>query len=859
MARQLVVAVLVLLLVGLGVAAWLGAGPSTVQSPGRTDVAGPASKQPEDAEPARQPALVVGRCVDAGGQGLSGCTVRIESPFDRLLRESTGGERVAGSVIATTAADGRFELRVPPVAELPEPAPRLELGIERDGHVDVRGEVADPTPGSRTDLGEIEIPRGVRLRARVTDPDGQPVAGATVEVEIPAPRVEGPSNWFWIARSGTTATDGRLVLDGDPWLPSGPARVSVGPAWELASQRRILLPGDRDPCELDLVLRPRAPGDRIDGVVLDRDGRPVARAVVFAVGTDGGPLPGGPGPELVVADGRFRLFRTATDEPVRLLVDDAPGCAPLRTEPIAWGHHGVELRLEPETVLELSVRGEDGTPIEDYAVASAWSVLPRRAPFRHPPRPDSDPSRVGGFGAGGVATVSVLPAGESWGPSRPTEVQLPTRPGVVSVAVVVPRLRPFDAEIVTPEGSPVAGSTVELVELDHRPLAPDRRLDELATLRRRAARTGRDPAAAFVWSSAVTDATGRARLSGPRVLGPLGLRVTGDHHQPLVREDLGLPVAGRSVRVKVLPAGRLVGRLRPVDALAAFRTTPQRVWPFPFPGLSIELRPAETGDSRARTREVRVAAADGSFASSGLAAGAWDLHLRWGRTLLGSSCAWESDPAPLARVVVGQGETTEVEVDVRPGLPAVLRCAVRLGGQPVGHAELRLVAVYPGGRATLVEPSSTLLDAEGRFVVGSLDTGRYLVLVRPFDGDEDVWLPATRFVDVRRGEERDETVEVAAVEVRLQCRDASGAPAAGRWLVAWHREQHRGWIRRLDDDGRATLRDVGAGHLELRAMDREPAARQWTLSPWDEGVELAGVDVELGAGPLQIERRLPAQ
>jgi hypothetical protein len=89
-----------------------------------------------------------------------------------------------------------------------------------DIYVDVRGrpiatQIHRHVDGSQTDLGELTVPPGVRVRGKVVNPAGEPLAGVRVET----PRYsddtgESPDAWEQI--TVLTGSDGGFVLEGVP-------------------------------------------------------------------------------------------------------------------------------------------------------------------------------------------------------------------------------------------------------------------------------------------------------------------------------------------------------------------------------------------------------------------------------------------------------------------------------------------------------------------------------------------------------------------------------------------------------------------------------------------------------------------
>src|SRR5262249_4634977 len=131
--------------------------------------------------------------------------------------------------------------------------------------------LAAPRPGDRipvdgtADLGRLLVPEGETLTVRVTDPDGHPLADATVWITLEIRR-EQPAL--------VTGADGEVRLSGIP--PSTRFGVEVCRPGSMPFDSWLSsVPAKR----LDAVLGPAA---AITGIVVDADGAPVPGAWLFA-------------------------------------------------------------------------------------------------------------------------------------------------------------------------------------------------------------------------------------------------------------------------------------------------------------------------------------------------------------------------------------------------------------------------------------------------------------------------------------------------------------------------------------------------------------------------------------------------
>ncbi len=235
---------------------------------------------------------------------------------------------------------------------------------------------------------------GHRVSGNVQDIVGGPVEGAVVH----ALRLDEGSalSLFSRAPSGAMANeDGEYEL----WLPDGAYSLTAEhPDYVKATaQLRV----DGGPRTRDITM---TPGAAIEGTVVDRDGKPVAGALVRWVGTDelmagGGGFGGGPAANMGMLErvetdesGHFRI--TGLEPGVRALSAVSENGATKQPVEVALGVaeevSGVELVLDRAyKVSGIVVRDDaDATPIEGVML-STWSMKPPSAfPARSPSEED---------------------------------------------------------------------------------------------------------------------------------------------------------------------------------------------------------------------------------------------------------------------------------------------------------------------------------------------------------------------------------------------------------------------------------------------------------------------------------------
>jgi RNA polymerase sigma-70 factor (ECF subfamily) len=255
-------------------------------------------------------------------------------------------------------------------------------------------------PGQRTDV-EIELARGVDVRGRVVDRDGNAIVGATVEaceraamvlelppadveenadagstsnsaLEMTAPDRRGVRQPSLVRAACSTGADGTFALiDLDPRLfvsARAAGRTSSELCW-LESPRYL----DRDRIDLEIVLADAA---ALRGRVVGPDGTPVARATV-RVARDVAPEPH------CAPDGSVRLdasiARAITDARGEFAVDAPSGAVRVRVDARGFAPFSMRLadaalradvRLERGAIVRGTVRTPDGAPA-DGALVSA--------------------------------------------------------------------------------------------------------------------------------------------------------------------------------------------------------------------------------------------------------------------------------------------------------------------------------------------------------------------------------------------------------------------------------------------------------------------------------------------------------
>ncbi|HVC97958.1 MAG TPA: carboxypeptidase-like regulatory domain-containing protein [Pirellulales bacterium] len=219
------------------------------------------------------------------------------------------------------------------------------------------------------------VPAAGTLTGRVFDENGEPLAGALVDLSTAKPRVglavTCPSCYRDCAKSATTDAEGRFSIgELDPTLLF---RVLV-----LATGRRAVLTKLTDPAETELEVKleplPAAlPPDRmLKGRVFDELGKPLAGAVVSPTGAKThekrwwGQLPGVDEAAVTDAEGQFVI----TSQEPKLGLDlraGAPGYAdfPSRLFDLDGSEHEIRMRRGATVSARLTYQGR---PVKRRAI-----------------------------------------------------------------------------------------------------------------------------------------------------------------------------------------------------------------------------------------------------------------------------------------------------------------------------------------------------------------------------------------------------------------------------------------------------------------------------------------------------------
>ena len=240
---------------------------------------------------------IVGVVRDDRGRPVAGAALANQGRSSNQVRE------------AKTGADGRFRLD-----NLFEGSMGKDVLVRAKGHAPKRVKV-EPGPREKPAEVAIDMEPGHRIRGRVVDDRGRPVAGATVDF------AHG-SNAFSDGGRMDTDAEGRFAFDA---LPPGCPFGFSKEGFSDIQDRRLELDGDGE------VVVAMTPAGVILGRAVDaRTGKPIRKFVVqitFSPDHQPGDPTGGlrsdlinPGQSFQSADGTFRLNDLMVDLPLQVTV-----------------------------------------------------------------------------------------------------------------------------------------------------------------------------------------------------------------------------------------------------------------------------------------------------------------------------------------------------------------------------------------------------------------------------------------------------------------------------------------------------------------------------------------------------------
>jgi len=760
-------------------------------------------------------ATVRGRCIDSAHRPVSGCTILCSSFPAGVVPKTMSG------------MDGSFELALDLASQNV-----FAVTVATLGGVPVRRSVDELRAGAITNLGDVVVMAGTRLRGRVVDAANKPQAEVGITFTDATVR-EGTGPLGRVAvKSGVNGAFDTALAPGS-WDVSGTQNV-------YRPQRLLVLAADEQ--SVEVVVEALAPRGAIRGTVVGTGGEVVANAHVTALGDE----PAGWGPSSADTDeqGEFVVEATRATGATALLEVQGAGYRLWRSPArLPFPSDGVRVQLEPLPRERLQLRrGDDGG-----AVTAAHVQVSRGGP-RTLANMVAAPFRIEGPFADGIVELPMLFAGEHdlWvdpigADLAPTAV-LTLHAGTGSTTVVtVSTRRTRLLQVRMANGAPAQDSTFQLIDGKSLPLTLQqaRRLSE----RRQGVRSMSSPQI-----EGRTGKDGDALLSGPGDR-PLSLLLLGPGHTPLVVPDVRLDLAA-PLQITVEAPCSLRLQLVPPAALQRLLEIAGGV------PLTVALDPDSDADrSRSPSRphiSKQPVAADGVCSFAEVAAGSWLPRLRLADAI----------ELTLPTVQVAAGAASELTIDLQPLLPGQFTGVLSVDGQRVVGARVTLTSGQLSGRNYL----SAQTDASGRFEMLALP-GAYRVHVSLRGGTANgISLHVPEPVIVHAGErcERDLVLQATRRIVRLV--DAAGAPAGGVPLVSTAASGERVEWLPTGVDGRATL-VLTAGTYALRVRPRAlcdaSALQDFVKANGMAAAQAAWIEVStLVAGaeaPQELEVRLPPE
>ena len=295
------------------------------------------------------------------GVPAAGATVAVESShgnrYAAFVRRVGGGHEWRSALTADVEVDGSFHLEIDDRESAEVTASISRLGAEWTAE-------ANAPRGAKSialTLREGDDDTN-RLRIRVLDADGKPVASARTHVSV----TDGADG----SETSPTVEDGWLQIGAAPTAivvaEVFDARGADGARLPLGLAKFGPVTAEKAPAELRLP-----PECVIDGIVTAADGTPIARVAMHAKSAPGGDGAASPGESVSdahsAADGTFRL--RGLDEREYLLTPTTPlgyideADRDLRAHGAAPGANRVVVVLRPGREFVVHIIGADGSPI----------------------------------------------------------------------------------------------------------------------------------------------------------------------------------------------------------------------------------------------------------------------------------------------------------------------------------------------------------------------------------------------------------------------------------------------------------------------------------------------------------------
>ena len=746
-------------------------------------------RNPVDPSNVREVAIR-GRCVDAEvGFPLANCAVTITAT-------RFSGEDFAEPMTALTGQDGVFEI---PIRTAPDFA--LTLSTRMVGRADMTGALAFEEGG--VDVGDIPIPAGARLRAQVVDPSGQPLSGIGLSFFVPiADRLQpiAPVK-IKVAHSDTEG-----LIDLDVGMVPGPWRINARDGATLIDPPTLFeIPEGVAEHTIRIVVEPAAADTLITGRLLDPDGKPVARRQIRAVGENELDA----GRDSTQADGSFSIRQRFPHEGrVRLDVPALRGFEALSTAAsYAWGDADVTLTLIPAGDVALTVVTEaDGSPVEGFG--GSWNTVPgpnlpsRSWTIDHGPHRDGQAILRGV--PEGIFRVLITPDDPSLARTR---IELTKRSGDGEYRIALARSLQLRVEVSFEDGNPVVGTQISAFKSD----------------------SGSQAFGTNFSVNAVTDSAGQAHLRIPPVDGTLTVRVEGEDHVPLERDDVYVGPNADPLRLVVTAGATVEGVIRPAELVQALREQVRQALGPELGSLGALASMTYVGGERlpgspSRTTEVQP---NGTFKISGLSPGEWKAEFRYWMNDAGRGGG--QGARGFGSITLDAHETRRVEWDISDLYPANLLGQVFVDGQPTGGALVHLAWIPPEDNPPFSTSTVILVktDDNGLFTAEGLRPGRYRISLEtrgPTQRRPRLVCPTP--VTLNPAERVDHAFRITTGSLSLTLRDSEGQPKKGARVSIRHPETGFELHGVTDAEGGYRADPIAAGTYAIET--EEDGTQAWT-------------------------------
>jgi protocatechuate 3,4-dioxygenase beta subunit len=608
------------------------------------------------------------------------------------------------------------------------------FAAQKSGRLELR-------PGEHREL-EIALKPGGTLAGTVHDDQGQPVDGAELTVEID-PVMMGRGGYE--VRTGKTGADGAFHLDA---VTAGHLKLRIERSGMLDDGFDVELGEGESRTDLALVL---SGGSAISGRLSWPDGSPVADAKVsvdFDPASMNGmaafnAMRGGSGEGKTDAQGAFEV-RGLGKGPflVRASIERDGETWRARKSPVPPATTGLELQLLAPVAIEGRVVDDAGAPVKAFKVHAATQT----SGFLRGIGADTVDKEIedeqGHFRLSGLAAGSwtLTASSKDYGRGDDLNVELPS---AGAVELRLPRAAIVRGTVVSPEGQPVAGATIE----------PEVGLEGL--IERQSGNGG---------PRAVSDEEGRFELGG---LTPGSVTIAARHEGFAKSLPTALEIepsaVTEGVQLSLRRGGRITGEVYGKDGK-------------PLGGATLlAQQPADVGNQRFGTSDDA-----GLFAFDSVTPGSWQVMTMPGG---GGTPSGDGDnfadffaEMKLQVVEVVEGEEVHVVLGAPPANPVHVTGRVRVDGRAEPGV---LVSFILDGSKGMADFKFASAGPDGGFAFDLNQPGNYLVQVQRLTGgagqQQNVQLNAV--VPDEREFHIDLDLPVGAISGRV--RGPDGQPMAG--------------------------------------------------------------------------------